>query len=67
VPPLSFQNYFTHLIAILNRVVDEQGAAIQQAAKLVTECLNQGGIVHTFGTGHAHLIAAEPFYRTGGL
>jgi uncharacterized phosphosugar-binding protein len=67
VPPLSFQNYFTHLIAILNRVVDEQGAAIQQAAKLVTECLNQGGIVHTFGTGHAHLIAAEPFYRAGGL
>jgi uncharacterized phosphosugar-binding protein len=67
VSPLSFRNYFDHLIAILERAVQEQGIAIQQAATLVTECLNRGGVVHSFGTGHAHLIAAEPFYRAGGL
>ncbi len=66
-PPLSFRDYFLQLTAILGRVVSEQGAAILQAATLVAECLNQGGVVHTFGTGHAHLIAAEPFYRAGGL
>jgi uncharacterized phosphosugar-binding protein len=65
--PLSFQDYFTHLIGVLRRLAEEQGAAIQQAAELVAQCLGQGGIVHTFGTGHAHLIAAEPFYRAGGL
>lgn len=54
-------------MSILRRVMDEQGAAIQQAATLVADCLKQGGVVHTFGTGHAHLIAAEPFYRAGGL
>jgi uncharacterized phosphosugar-binding protein len=64
---LSFRNYFAKLAAILDRVVNEQGAAIQQAAVLVTQCLNQSGVIHTFGTGHAHLIAAEPFYRAGGL
>jgi uncharacterized phosphosugar-binding protein len=64
--PLSFRDYFAQLIAILRRVVEEQGAAIEQAALLVSECLTQGGVIHTFGTGHAHLIAAEPFYRAGG-
>jgi uncharacterized phosphosugar-binding protein len=67
VLPLSFRDYFARLIAILNRLVDEQGGAIQQAATLVAECLERGGVVHTFGTGHAHLIATEPFYRAGGL
>ena len=65
--PLSFRNYFKHLVAILDRIVDEQGSAIQRAAMLVTDCLYQEGIIHTFGTGHAHLVAAEPFYRAGGL
>jgi uncharacterized phosphosugar-binding protein len=64
---LSFQNYFAHLHAILTRVANEQSAAIEQAASMVTECLARDGVVHTFGTGHAHLIAAEPFYRAGGL
>lgn len=63
----SFENYVDHLIAILRRVVDKQSAAIHKAAALVADCLNEGGVVHTFGTGHAHLIAAEPFYRAGGL
>ena len=65
--PLSFRNYFAQLTLILDRLVDEQSAAIEQAATLVCDCLKQGGIIHTFGTGHAHLIAAEPFYRAGGL
>jgi uncharacterized phosphosugar-binding protein len=64
---LSFRDYFSELSLILSRVVHEQSAAIERAAALVTECLTQDGIVHTFGTGHAHLIAAEPFYRAGGL
>ena len=63
----SFRDYIAHLIAILHRLLNEQASGIQQAAALVADCLKQGGVVHTFGTGHAHLIAAEPFYRAGGL
>jgi uncharacterized phosphosugar-binding protein len=65
--PLSFRDYFKYLVEVLQRLVDEQAGAIEQAATLVTQCLERGGVIHTFGTGHAHLIAAEPFYRAGGL
>ncbi len=64
---LSFHSYFAQLVAILERLGSEQAVAIQKAAALVAECLIQDGVVHTCGTGHAHLIAAEPFYRAGGL
>ncbi len=63
----SFRDYFSELHAILQRILREQSAAIEQAAALVAESLVRDGIVHTFGTGHAHLIAAEAFYRAGGL
>jgi len=62
-----FHGYIGQLIAILNRIEKEQSDAIGRAATAVEQCLAQGGIVHTFGTGHAHLLAMEPFYRAGGL
>jgi uncharacterized phosphosugar-binding protein len=64
---LSYRNYFSKLLTILDRILEEQGASIERAATVIAECLKEDGIVHTFGTGHAHLIAAEPFYRAGGL
>lgn len=45
----------------------EQGEAIAAAARIVADTARQGGLVHTFGTGHSHLLAEEPFYRAGGL
>ena len=38
------------------------GAAEQIAARLI-----DGGMIHTFGSGHSHMLAEELFYRAGGL
>jgi uncharacterized phosphosugar-binding protein len=55
------------LQAILERIKREQASNIKQAGLLVAEALAAGGIIHTFGTGHSHLIADEAFFRAGGI
>jgi len=40
---------------------------ISQAAVQVAKRLMSGGMIHTFGTGHSHMLAEELFYRAGGL
>ena len=61
------QQYIDGLIAVLHRIEQEQGNNIKEAGLLVAGALSAGGVVHTFGTGHAHLIAEEAFYRAGGI
>lgn len=58
--------YFARLEAGL-RAAAAQTEALQRAGEIVATTLRNGGIVHTFGTGHSHLLAEEPFYRAGGL
>lgn len=41
--------------------------SIAKASELIADALISGGIIHTFGTGHSHLLAEELFYRAGGL
>ena len=52
---------------ILNRATTQQGDAIHAAGALVFRTLELGGLVHTFGTGHSHLLAEEIYSRAGGL
>lgn len=58
--------YFTRVGEILNAAA-AQADAIDAAARIVADAVQAGGVVHTFGTGHSHLLAEEPFYRAGGL
>ena len=44
-----------------------EGAAIEQAAEMLAECIANGGLVHVFGSGHSHMMAEEVFYRAGSL
>jgi uncharacterized phosphosugar-binding protein len=44
-----------------------QDEAIEAAATVVAATLVGDGLIHVFGTGHSHLLAAEMFYRAGGL
>ncbi|NLG25838.1 MAG: SIS domain-containing protein [Clostridiales bacterium] len=53
--------------ALIGRAMDEQGDAIERAADMVYACVSGGGMVYAFGTGHAHMLAEELFYRAGGL
>jgi uncharacterized phosphosugar-binding protein len=62
-----FETYITELQALLERIKVEQSAAIAAAGRLVADALVGDGVIHTFGTGHSHLIADEAFFRAGGI
>lgn len=59
--------YFENLQKILTRIATEQSDNIENAARAVADTLENGGRIHTFGTGHSHMLAEEIFYRAGGL
>lgn len=62
-----FTNYIDKLQAVLERIKTEQRRNIPAAGHIVAESLSGGGIIHTFGTGHSHIIAEELFFRAGGI
>ena len=62
-----FYDYIDGLLAILERIKREQAENIKRAGQIISESLAAGGIVHTFGTGHSHIIAEEIFFRAGGI
>ena len=51
----------------INHVCDTQSELLSTAAKWVAEALISNRIIHTFGTGHSHMIGLELFVRAGGL
>lgn len=61
------KQYLQHVADILQKTMDTQEAALEQAAELVFEtCQNQGRF-YTFGSGHSHMVAEELYIRAGGL
>jgi len=62
-----FERYIEELQTVLWRIKCEQLNAIAAAGQLVADTLVAGGVIHTFGTGHSHLIADEAFFRAGGI
>lgn len=62
-----FETYITKLQALLETIKVEQADAIAAAGGLVADALTSDGVIHTFGTGHSHLIADEAFFRAGGI
>ena len=64
---MAFESYVEGLQAVLERIKQEQAGKIQRAGQLVASTLSAGGVIHTFGTGHSHLIAEEAFFRAGGV
>jgi uncharacterized phosphosugar-binding protein/N-acetylglucosamine kinase-like BadF-type ATPase len=52
---------------LLGRVATTQQDSVAACVKLFTDALANGKMIHTFGTGHSHLLAEEIFYRAGGL
>jgi uncharacterized phosphosugar-binding protein len=59
--------YGAQLQAMLARAFTEQAEALENAAQRIADAMARGGLLYTFGTGHAHLLAEELFYRAGGL
>lgn len=59
--------YLQTVGALVQRVHDEQLPALNAAATRLADCIIGGGLWHVFGSGHSQLLAAELFYRAGGL
>lgn len=53
--------------AMLDETTHSQMEPIERAAELIARTIGRGGLVHTFGTGHSHLLAEEIYSRAGGL
>lgn len=64
---MAINEYISGLQKILERIRTEQAENIRQAGKIVADALANEGIIHTFGTGHSHIIAEEAFFRAGGI
>lgn len=60
-------DYIDGLKNILSRIADEQAENIRRAGKIVADSIAGGGVIHTFGTGHSHIIAEDVFFRAGGI
>lgn len=61
------EKYHENARELLDRILTTQIAAIQRAASLVADTVDRDGLVYTLGSGHSLLIAAEFYYRAGGL
>lgn len=64
---MTAENYFDQVAQIVNHLRETQRQAIESAAGWIAESLRRGGMLHVFGVAHSSLIAAEMFYRAGGL
>ena len=52
---------------LLGRVAITQQESVAACVDLFADALTSGKMIHTFGTGHSHLLSEEIFYRAGGL
>lgn len=59
--------YYGVVMRLLGQIQRAQHGAIEQAARVVFECLVREGVLHVFGSGHSHAVAEEAFHRAGGL
>lgn len=59
--------YFQTAIETIQKVMQTQANALDQAAGLIAESMKSGGVLHVFGSGHSHAISEDVFWRAGGL
>jgi len=60
-------DYYESIDALLAKIYKKQQETIKEIANKVGENLSEGGILHTFGSGHSSMIAKEITGRAGGL
>lgn len=64
---MTFLDYIKALQDVLQQIATKQATTIHEAGRLIGTALINGGILHTFGSGHSHMIAEEAFFRAGGF
>ncbi len=59
--------YFLKIEKLLHNIEVKQKNVLEEIAARLSYIISQGGVIHTFGTGHSHLLSEELFHRAGGL
>ncbi|HET8841918.1 MAG TPA: sugar isomerase domain-containing protein [Ktedonobacteraceae bacterium] len=65
--PVSLQTCWLQLLHLQEELLTTQTEVIRQAAQVCARCIEDGGVIHTFGSGHSRAFAAELVHRAGGL
>lgn len=61
------KDYLKNIYALLEKLEKTQEETIDRVCTVCADCIEKGGLLYFFGTGHSHMISEEPFYRAGGL
>lgn len=61
------ESYYTTATTMLARAREINEATLKTCGALIGESIAQGGVLHTFGSGHSEIIAREIIGRAGGL
>jgi len=59
------ETYFDKTLALLTRLKETQGPAIEKAAQLCADRIAKGGLVFLFGNGHSRMMCEEMTPRQG--
>jgi uncharacterized phosphosugar-binding protein len=60
-------DYHQASIALLQQIVDTNKNTLPKAIEWMAKTIIDDRIIHTFGTGHSHMVGLELFIRAGGL
>ena len=59
--------YTQKILELIQKTESVNAEAIAKAAEIFARTTREQHIIHTFGTGHSHMIGIELFCRAGGL
>ncbi|MTI95809.1 MAG: SIS domain-containing protein [Firmicutes bacterium] len=62
-----WERYFAAINRIVAKIQESQGAAIEQAAEIMADCIQQDGLIHLFGVGHSAIMPEEVNWRAATL
>jgi len=60
-------DYYSQANRMLATAWEKNAPVIENLAPILGVCVAQGGVIHTFGSGHSEIIAREIVGRAGGL
>jgi uncharacterized phosphosugar-binding protein len=61
------RNYHDILSKLLERIVEEEAEAMEEAAKILADAIADGQRIFAFGSGHSSFSVQDMAYRAGGL
>lgn len=64
---IGLESFWQEALQVLEHLHATQVNPIAQAALLFAKCIEQNGVIHTYGTGHSRAFAMELAGRAGGL